>query len=95
MRLGELSDDICNRLDSEITMKITILVAVGLVSFCFVMLFYLQFVPVYPANCVKLMHCHAEEYSDLVWFRIYCTLPSAHFTSLLDRLGLLNVSVAW
>jgi hypothetical protein len=24
MRLGELSDDICNRLDSEITMKVTI-----------------------------------------------------------------------
>jgi hypothetical protein len=23
MRLGELSDDICNRLDSEITMKVT------------------------------------------------------------------------
>jgi hypothetical protein len=24
MRVGELSDDICNRLDSEITMKVTI-----------------------------------------------------------------------
>jgi hypothetical protein len=24
MRLGELSDDICNRLDPEITMKVTV-----------------------------------------------------------------------